>query len=85
MSYMSILGQEDFTSHLYSSVQKPKKVTTTPTAAGHDPAKASGCDELDATAQESKLIFVCWNYITFHRLVLSEISVISVMRLKMIC
>ena len=84
-------GQEDFTSHVYSSVQKPKKAAVTPTAAGRDPAKASGCDELDVTTQESKLIFLymesndcigtCYNYIIFHRLGLCGNSV---MRLKMI-
>ena len=51
-------GQEDFTSHVYSSVQKPKKAAATPTAAGREPAEGSGCDELDVTAQESKLTFV---------------------------
>ena len=50
--------QEDFASHVYSSVQKPKKVSAKPTAAGRDPANGSGCDELDATAQESKLVFI---------------------------
>ena len=53
-----LLGQEDFTSHIYSNVQKPKKVTDKPTYGGHDPANGSGCDELDATAQESKLIII---------------------------
>ena len=53
-----LIGQEDFTSHVYSSVQKPKKVAATPTAAGREPIKGSGCDELDVTTQESKLIFI---------------------------
>ena len=50
--------REDFTLHLYSSVQNPKKVEATPTTAGRDPARGSGHDELDTAAQESKLIFV---------------------------
>ena len=53
------LGLADFTIHLYSSVQKPKKVKATPTAAGRDPAKGSGCDDFNTIAQESKLIFHC--------------------------
>ena len=53
-----LLGEEDFTLHLYSSVQKPKKMSATPTAAGCEPAaKSSESDELNTTAQESKLMF----------------------------
>ena len=50
--------QEDFNSHVYSSVQKPKKASAKPTAAKRDPAKGSGCDDLEDTAQESKRIFI---------------------------
>ena len=46
------LGQEDFTLHVYSSLQKPNKATGKPTSARCDPTKSSGIDELDTTAQK---------------------------------
>ena len=52
------LGQEDFTLHVPSSVQKPKIASATPTSATLDLSISSGCAEFYDTAQEGELIFI---------------------------
>ena len=50
------LGEEDFSLHLYSSVQKPKKASAKPTAARSEPANGSGCDDLNTISEEGKFV-----------------------------
>ena len=52
-----VIGQEDFNLHVYSSVQKPKKVSGNSTAMAFVTIQSSGNKE--AIDQESKLVAFC--------------------------